>query len=425
MAASDTLVSATWHGSCRAPIGLRPGDVSIQVARLAASTLVLLMAVLVSVAGLASPAHADAIRDKQWHLDFLKAVQLHKITKGKGVAVAVVDSGVDGNHPDLNRNVLEGADFSGDGNAWKDASGHGTAMASLIAGHGHGPDGHDGVLGLAPDAKILPSKVKFKDGEISDTDDALEWVVDQRIGVMSMSFGGSGGISRIEKALAEDIVVVAAAGNTEQDQFQVAAPAAYPGVIAVSGVDRNGRFTEKSVQGPEVVLAAPMMEITAAWAGRHGPYATGSGTSDAAAIVSGVAALIRAKYPDISANGVINRMIKTADDKGPPGRDDKYGFGVINPLKALTADIPDIDYNPLIEGAGPAPSPSAKRSDPAAKPGNEQDEDIGYLLPVLAGAAALVVIAGLATYFLVLARRSRYSLGPNDPTKPYRHRGGP
>src|SRR6266508_4890869 len=101
-------------------------------------------------------AYADSIRDRQWYLTYLKADQLHKITQGAGVTVAVIDSGVDGHHPDLAGNVLQGKDFIKPGTGWTDTDGHGTAIASLIAGHGHGPGHHDGILGLAPAAKILP-----------------------------------------------------------------------------------------------------------------------------------------------------------------------------------------------------------------------------------------------------------------------------
>src|SRR5690606_27181597 len=120
------------------------------------------------------------------------------------------------------------------------------------------------------------------------------------------------GVSReVEHALARDIVFVAGAGNSSR-HYGVQQPASYPGVIAVSGINRNGKFAKESVQGPEVVLAAPAVDIAGAGSGQSGRYVKATGTSDAAAFVSATAALVRAKYPNLSANGVINRLIKTA-----------------------------------------------------------------------------------------------------------------
>lgn len=126
---------------------------------------------------------------------------------------------------------------------------------------------------------------------------------------------------------------------------KVSAPANIPGVVAVAGVDRAGAVVA-SASGPEVAIAAPGKDIARATKG--GGYALGTGTSDATAIVSGVVALIRAKFPDLDAANVINRLIRTADDKGPPGRDQRYGFGIVNPLRALIADVAPIDRNPLL-----------------------------------------------------------------------------
>ena len=106
----------------------------------------------------APPAAADSIRDREWHLNYLNVTAAQVQSQGDGVVVAVVDTGVNGNHPDLAGNVLPGVDVSGAGapNGQQDTDGHGTAMASLIAGHGHGTGNGDGVLGIAPQAKIFP-----------------------------------------------------------------------------------------------------------------------------------------------------------------------------------------------------------------------------------------------------------------------------
>ncbi|MGH3739310.1 MAG: S8 family serine peptidase [Micromonosporaceae bacterium] len=374
------------------------------------------MAVLASV----SPAHADVWRDRQWHLDFLKVAEVHKISKGRGAIVAVVDTGVDGNHADLKGNVLKGIDIVVPGaDGWTDTDGHGTAMASLIAGHGHGPGGADGILGLAPDAKILPFR-SAKDREYTKdreghSNDALDRAAYSDATVINFSGLASGTSAAVEIAQAQDKVVVAAAGNSAENS-EVAQPGSYPGVVAVSGLDRDGNFTDASVEGPEVVLSAPAVDVATASAGSSGRYAAGTGTSNSTALVSATAALIRAKYPDLSANGVINRLIKTADDKGPPGRDPKYGFGVVNPLKALTADIPDLDYNPLIGPGKKTKRPQLSApSSTTAKANPNGDSSLAavsrILLPALAITAAVAVVA-IPTLLIIRRRRSKPGTPP-------------
>jgi subtilisin family serine protease len=108
--------------------------------------------------------------------------------------------------------------------------------------------------------------------------------------------------------------------------------------VAVAGVDRNGNHSKVSVSGPEVVLAAPSDDISSTNAG--GGYRVGTGTSDATAIVAGAVALVRSRFPQMKAPEVIRRLTATAIDKGPPGRDNDYGYGIVNLVGALTADLP-------------------------------------------------------------------------------------
>ncbi|MBX6723884.1 MAG: S8 family serine peptidase, partial [Dactylosporangium sp.] len=247
------------------------------------------------------------------------------------MTVAVVDSGVDGSHADLAGNVLRGADLTSPsgGDGWVDSDGHGTAMASLIAGHGHGSAA--GALGIAPGAKILPIRRKAaSDLDRGEVAQGIRWAADHGAQVINVSLdGGDTPALRqaVEYALRRDVVVVAGVG-LPGGLGKVAAPARIPGVVAVSGVDKSGNIVA-SASGPEVAIAAPAKDI--AHASKNGGYSVGTGTSDATAIVSGVVALIRSKYPDLDAANVINRLITTADDKGPPGRDQQYGFGIVNP----------------------------------------------------------------------------------------------
>jgi len=169
----------------------------------------------------------------------------------------------------------------------------------------------------------------------------IRWAAQHGARVISISRAVSGGdllLQQVtEDAMAHDIVIVAAAGNKPEDQG-VQWPAAIPGVVAVAGVDRDGNHSKVSVSGPEVVLAAPSDNISSTNAG--GGYRVGTGTSDATAIVAGAVALVRSRFPQLKAAEVVRRLTAKAIDKGPPGRDNDYGYGIVNLVGALTADLP-------------------------------------------------------------------------------------
>ncbi|GAA1808521.1 type VII secretion-associated serine protease mycosin [Luedemannella flava] len=346
------------------------------ICRRAAATLV---ATLVGLGSLTNPAAAaDWITDGQWYVDFLKLHEVHKITKGGGVTVAVIDTGV-GHHSDLSGRVLPGVDFvekGGDGRI--DVLGHGTGMAGLIAGHGR-------VLGVAPEADILPVTVTVErsaDGRAMT--DGIDWAVAHGAKVINISLGGndfSGLKDAIDRAIAADVLVVAGAGNRDQG-LTVGYPGAYPEVLTVGGVDANGNHSTISVDGYQLDISAPSDRISST--GPRGTYRLGTGTSDATALVSGAAALVRAKYPELSAAEVVHRLTATATDKGPPGRDDKYGYGVLDVVRALTADVPPETTAPPAQppGSGDGPSP------------------VVIVLATVGGVALIAIIVGVA-----LARR--------------------
>src|SRR5205823_4102469 len=188
------------------------------------------LGLLVAAVGWPSAAVADSIRDAQWYLRFLDVARAHQISQGTGVVVGVVDTGVDGTHPDLAGNVAQGAEvFFGNkgGNGWTDEDGHGTAMAGLIAAHGHGPGNADGVLGIAPKATILPVRAGIVN---SATGPGIRWATDHGARVISLSVGDTDQSAENERAVAyaiqHDVVLVAAAGNLPDAQ-QVIYPAAY------------------------------------------------------------------------------------------------------------------------------------------------------------------------------------------------------
>jgi len=301
------------------------------------------------------------VREQEWWLDPLKIPQAQQLTRGEGVTVALVDSGVDPTRPDLAGQLLPGTTF-GEAPpsplASTDPRLHGTEMAGLIAGKGGGAT-H--LLGIAPGAKILPIMlVMDSDGKYfaRDTDEAIRWAADHGAKVINLSLGRSGAASPLEVdairyAFSKDAVVVAAAGNVSDDDRDgnVIAPANIPGVVAVAGTAPSGAW-DGATHGPEVVVAAPAAKLisTVPTAYHSNGFDVVYGTSGATAITSGVVALIRSRYPQLDAANVINRLIRTAKDEGTPGRDPIFGFGTIRPLEALTLPVPPVSSNPLLTG---------------------------------------------------------------------------
>ncbi len=320
---------------------------------------------------------ADQARDDQWQLDLLRASMAWRTSTGAGVVVAVIDSGVDANHPDLAGRVLPGLDLvDPSSTADPDPVGHGTAVAGLIAGR---RDDSRGVVGLAPDARILPVRVLDAENRYDDAlivANGVRWAVDNGARVINLSLGGSSAspalAAALDYAFARDVVVVACTGNeTAASSSTVWYPAREPGVIAVSGLDRESEnLWSGAITGRETVLTAPAAGLV----GARPPdrYWRVQGTSFGTPLVSATAALIRARYPEMPAGDVINRMLRTARDIGPAGRDDSFGYGLIDPVAALTAEVDPVGLNPLddqsspgVVGFGPAPSTASANTDRA------------------------------------------------------------
>ncbi|MGC5386238.1 type VII secretion-associated serine protease mycosin [Micromonospora chalcea] len=375
------------------------------VAALAAGLMVL---------GAAQPAVGAPRRAEQWYLDELRIDRAHQISTGRGVVVGVVDSGADAGHPDLRGRLLAGRSTFDSGDGRRDPDGHGTHMAGIIAANG------TGVVGVAPDARILPIRTPSGDkgADAGNSATGIRMAVDGGARVLNLSYGHAGAVDEGEEAairyaLERDVVVVAAAGNVRKLGPDIASPAKIPGVIAVTGTTRGGGFWPGSAQGPEAVVAAPGDEVYNIGPDRG--YGWGDGTSDSTAIVAGVAALIRSKFPRLSAPDVINRIIRTARDAGPPGRDPQFGFGRIDPVAALTADVPSVSANPLL-GAAPASA--------SAPPAAAEDEDFDVtdygdrggptdqqvMVVGIGIAVALVVLLALVVFLIWNRRRHRREL---------------
>lgn len=369
---------------------------------------ILLATIIPGVAG------AQTIEEQQWHLAALGVPAAHAITRGEGVVVAVVDSGVDAGVPDLAGALLPGTGFgtASGTDGTRDDDGHGTAMATLIAGRG--VDG--GALGVAPGAMILPVSVgadgeKFTTASVSE---GVTWAVDQGADVVNLSLTSLATLTpdllrAINYALDHDAVVIAGTGNEGEEH--IGAPANIKGVIAVSGtVEGNGPWPESNT-GPEAVLAAPARGIVTAMPLKvqSTGYAGVDGTSAATALVSGAAALVRARYPELDAGNVVNRLIVTATDLMAPGRDSRTGFGLVNPVGALTADVPPVERNPLApppRTSSATPGPTSAESLTAPPPGSSDD---GLVLVAAGGLAAVVLVVALV---LVRRNRARRTPGP-------------
>ncbi|MFJ4769705.1 type VII secretion-associated serine protease mycosin [Streptomyces uncialis] len=330
-------------------------------------------------------AHADGIRARQWSHQALDVEAAWRTTKGAGITVAVLDTGVDDSHPDLTGNVLPGKDLIGFGARRGDRSWarHGSAMAGIIAGHGHGAGNSDGVLGIAPEAEILPIRVILEDGDPSRKEardtrgtalaEGIRWAADQGADVINLSLGDDSASAHpepaedaaVQYALKKGASVIASAGNGGEKGDHVSYPAAYPGVIAATAVDRFGARAPFSTRRWYATVSAPGKDIVLLDPDRQ--YYAGWGTSAAAAFVSGAVALVRAAHPDLSPAQVKRLLEDTAGDAPEQGRDDSRGFGMIDPAAAIReGGTREPELRAAVYGKryfGPGPAVPVKKKD--------------------------------------------------------------
>ncbi|WP_225835548.1 type VII secretion-associated serine protease mycosin [Streptomyces sp. NK08204] len=332
----------------------------------------------------AAPAHAETIRDQQWYLSAMKADQMWRTSTGKGVTVAVIDSGVDGNLPDLKGQVLPGLDEAPEspGDEHTSYDGHGTTMGLLIAGTGKA-NGGNGTFGLAPGARILPVRVpdrgwdsnKYTDEFNKVLSRGVRYAVDSGARVINISMGAYVGsdelTAAVKYALNKGALVFASVGNSGTSEVEY--PAGTPGVVAVGAVGRDLHKTAESQHGPQVDLAAPGDEMYHACPNGK-DLCRSHGTSDATALASASAALIWSKHPTWTNNQVLRVLLNTAG--GPTDgakRNDSIGYGIVRPRIALQdpGDPGPADVYPLpdLSAAAPAsPSPgTAASKDPASQ----------------------------------------------------------
>lgn len=315
-------------------------------------------AALVILAG--TPARSDEIRDQTAPvMQSMNVPRAWELSKGSGVTVAVLDSGVDPAQADLTGSVTLGPDYTEGANpaGVEPKRLHGTNMASIIAGHGHGPGGADGVMGVAPQARLLALRVIVENDEpgfaefINDMrfEDTIargiRYAVDNGADVVNLSLGRSSATKAereaVAYALSKNVVVVAAAGNAgatdkarRSGHAPFSYPASFPGVISVAAVDEKGAHAGFSNRNSSVVVSAPGVRIIGAGPGDQ--YWIGDGTSPATAFVSGVAALIRSRHPGLAPALVTQAIVTGTRHRPAGGYDLGVGFGAIDAHAALT-----------------------------------------------------------------------------------------
>ncbi|MEV4949649.1 S8 family serine peptidase [Streptomyces sp. NPDC053755] len=389
------------------------------------------MTAVVATWTVAAPAAlADDMRSRQWYLDAMKADELWKVATGKGVTVAVLDTGVDSTVSELRGKVLPGRNFSDAGGGpgridERDDDRHGTNMAIAIAGSG--TDG--GVKGIAPEAKILP--VKTGDYVVFGHDMTLKgirYAVDNGARVINISSAGPADEDEaqswrqaVEYAHKKGALIFAGAGN-EGLEIPVY-PAAIPGVVAVGALDTEGKVAKFSNYGSHLALAAPGVEIPGRCTSDKNKYCAHQGTSQATAIASGTAALIWSAHPDWTANQVLRVMMETAGHVGEVPS--KYiGYGSVRPAQVLLegkGDPGDPNVNPLLAAQKrQSPTPSTSPSpDSTGASGNGQTqapntpesaarpEESGFpLWGIAASAVAVVAVLGVVVAAGIRNRRA-------------------
>ncbi|MCE7481054.1 S8 family serine peptidase [Microbacterium profundi] len=334
----------------------------------AAATGPVILALSLSLVGAATgptpsptpPAPRDPVRSAEFWLDTASIREAWQISRGAGQTIAVIDTGI-GRGPTVFNGVTGGADFSGVGSSdGRTPVGvidreHGSLVASVAAGRPS--PGDTGMIGVAPEANLLSVSLGFPGSSstvpfVQQMADGIRWAVDNGADVINLSFTTNtrdwhaSWDDAFLYAYDHDVVVVTAAGNRGSGTDVVGAPATIPGVLAVAGVDKDGIASEEaSTQGITIGVSAPSEDLIGVTS--DGSVVEWNGTSAAAPIVAGVAALVRAAHPELDAGEVINRILQTADPVGAGNAPDPiYGHGIINAYEAVAADVPVASTNP-------------------------------------------------------------------------------
>jgi subtilisin family serine protease len=273
-----------------------------------------------------------------WGVSLVQAPQLWSMTKGEGIKVAVLDTGIDATHPDLAPNFKKGINFTTTNrNDYVDRQGHGTHCAGVIAAC----DNMVGVVGVAPRAELYVAKVLGDDGSgsISWIVNGIDWAIKEKVDIISMSLGTSADPGpalhdAIKRARNAGIVIVAASGN---ENTHVGWPAVYPETIAVGAVDQSFGRAGFSNFGEELDVVAPGVDILSTYPVNQ--YAKLSGTSMATPMVAGIAALVQAFCRNMGVaatpDKIVQMITERSVDMGQAGDDDMFGNGLINVFRMI------------------------------------------------------------------------------------------
>lgn len=378
---------------------------------------------------LAPPAHAEVrectegqsrfVPDSPPALARLGATQSWSLSTGKGVVVAVVDSGVSAKNVHFPKgSVLTGKSFVG-GSATTDETGHGTALAGIIAARNIGDK--SGVVGIARDAVILP--VKITGGEGGDEEEqrsanlarGITYAVSAGADVINLSLSTTADRPDVRGAIAsavtKGIVVVASGGNRKQAadaRDSVRFPAGYPGVIGVAATGANDVVSENSIHGPQVDVTAPGDNVVTTFRewGDCVYSQKEESSSYATAYVSGAAALLRQAFPRASSADIAYRLQATASRGSRTVRDNVSGWGVVQPYEAMTAVLDDSVAGPVAPGGKPRVTPKPKVSTVDLTPAPDpRASDRNLVQWLLLGVAASVLGLGMAR----MLRRSTHA----------------
>jgi subtilisin len=276
----------------------------------------------------------------------VKAPPAWDASKGMAIKVAILDTGIQGNHPDLAANFRGGVTFVPDESTTNDYHGHGTHCAGTVAAAMNG----QGVVGVAPAAYLYAVKVlnRYGSGQYSWIIAGIDWCVSKkRMNVISMSLGGGADVNALQKmcdtAYAEGVLIIAAAGNSGPppagQPSSVGYPARYDSVVAVSAIGSDNVIAGFSSRGPEVELCAPGVQVLSTYPVNN--YHKMSGTSMACPHVAGVAAMAWGSHRFQNNRTIRTLLQQSADNLGNPGRDPLYGFGRVDAWQAtLTMSMP-------------------------------------------------------------------------------------
>ncbi|MFB7505856.1 S8 family serine peptidase [Streptomyces broussonetiae] len=399
-------------------------------------------ALTVVTVGLAPGAAASDEQSKQWYLGPMQAEQMWKVSTGKGVKIAVIDSGVNANVPSLKGQVL--TDEVPKAVAYHptdDYAGHGTSMAELIAGTGAG----GGLKGLAPGAKIVPYRVKLEgikgakeEARTPEPAQALRAAADTDVKIINISFGGMSldeDEAAVKYALSKGKLLIAAVGNDGKNGH-ADYPASYPYVLGVASVGKSLTVSSFSSSGGHADLAAPGEGYPGYCEGGTVRYCDNrEGTSPATALTSAAAALIWSAHPDWTVYQVERALLDTAGRTWPKDKPSKYlGYGVIRPRVVLAdknydpgpANVDPLQKQDGQEWASVAPvAPKVSSSPSASAPSQAQQKGStggtsaagssagssnggsSNTTWIALGAVGVVVVIGGGAWALARARRAR------------------